>query len=155
MPSKKSTPKAKKPASRKKVGKASDQAGAKARAAAVSQEITTSASSFPIVGVGASAGGLEALEAFFKEMPANTGLAFVLVVHLDPTHISILPELLQKRTRMSVRQVKDGTQVEPDHVYVIPPNKDLSILHGRLHLMELSQPRGVNLPIDSFFRSLA
>jgi two-component system, chemotaxis family, CheB/CheR fusion protein len=79
----------------------------------------------------------------------------VLVVHLDPTHISLMPELLQKRTKMPVCQVKDGTQILPNHVYVIPPNKDLTILHGRLHLMELSQPRGVNLPIDTFFRSLA
>ncbi len=110
---------------------------------------------FPIVGIGASAGGLEALEAFFKALPNDTGLAFVLVVHLDPTHISILPELLQKRTKMSVHQVKDGMQVEPNHVYVIPPNKDLSILHGTLTLMELSQPRGANLPIDYFLRSLA
>jgi len=111
--------------------------------------------SFPIVGMGASAGGLEALESFFKAMPADSGCAFVLVVHLDPTHISIMPELLQKRTKMPVCQVKDGIQIQPNHVYVIPPNKDLTILHGTLHLMELSQPRGVNLPIDTFFRSLA
>ncbi len=110
---------------------------------------------FPIVGIGASAGGLEALEAFFKALPNDTGLAFVLVVHLDPTHISILPELLQKRTKMPVSHVRDGMQVEPNHVYVIPPNKDLSILHGTLTLMELSQPRGANLPIDYFLRSLA
>jgi len=88
-------------------------------------------------------------------MPAAAGFAFVLVVHLDPTHISILPELLQKRTKMRVCQIEDGMQVERDHVYVIPPNKDLTILHGALQLMELTQPRGRNLPIDSFFRSLA
>ena len=110
---------------------------------------------FPIVGIGASAGGLEAFEAFFKAMPVDSGIGFVLVAHLDPTHISILPELLQKRTQMPVHQVKDGMRVEPNHVYVIPPNKDLTILHGTLHLMELTQPRGANLPIDSFFRSLA
>jgi two-component system, chemotaxis family, CheB/CheR fusion protein len=110
---------------------------------------------FPIVGIGASAGGLEALEAFFKLMPSDAGLAFVLVVHLAPTHISILPELLQKRTKMRVCQIADGMQVERNCVYVIPPNKDLTILHGTLNLMDLSQPRGVNLPIDSFFRSLA
>jgi two-component system CheB/CheR fusion protein len=110
---------------------------------------------FPIVGIGASAGGLEALETFFKAMPANSGIGFVLVVHLDPTHISILPEILQKHTKMAVQHVEDGVRIEPDHVYVIPPNKDLTVLHGTLQLMELSQPRGVNLPIDSFYRSLA
>jgi two-component system, chemotaxis family, CheB/CheR fusion protein len=110
---------------------------------------------FPIVGIGASAGGLEAMEAFFKAMPADAGMGFVLVVHLDPTHISILPELLQKHTKMPVSPVKDGIFIKPNHVYVIPPNKDLTILHGTLHLMELMQPRSANLPIDSFFRSLA
>ena len=110
---------------------------------------------FPIVGIGASAGGLEALEALFAAMPADTGIGFVLVVHLDPTHISILPELLQKRTTMPVCQAGDGMVVAPDHVYVIPPNRELSILHGVLHLMDLAQPRHSNLPIDAFLRSLA
>lgn len=110
---------------------------------------------FPIVGIGASAGGLEAMVTFFKAMPVNAGIGFVLVVHLDPTHISLLPELLQKHTKMPVCQIKDGIRVEPDHVYVIPPNKDLTILHGTLYLMHLARPRGANMPIDSFFRSLA
>ena len=110
---------------------------------------------FPMVGIGASAGGLEALEALFKAMPADTGCAFVVVVHLDPTHVSLLPELLQKHTKLFVEQVKDGTPVQPNHIYVIPPNKALTILHGTLHLLDLVQPRGANLPIDSFFRSLA
>ena len=136
----------KKPASRKKAGGALE---AKLPAA---PEI---APGFPIVGIGASAGGLETLETFFKAMPADTGIGFVLVVHLDPTHISLLPELLQKHTRMPVCQIEDGMAVEPNHLYVIPPNKKLTILHGTLQLMELSQPRGRNLPIDSFFRSLA
>jgi len=82
-------------------------------------------------------------------------MAFVLVSHLDPTHISILPELLTKQTKMKVVQITDGMKIEPEHVYVIPPNKDLSILNGKLFLMELSRPRGLNLPIDNFFRSLA
>ena len=111
--------------------------------------------SLPIVGIGASAGGLEAFEAFFKNMPADCGMAFVLIAHLDPTHVSILPELLQKSTKMKVAQAGDGVRVKPNSVYVIPPNKDLSILNGTLQLMGLSQPRGSNLPIDSFFRSLA
>ncbi len=111
--------------------------------------------SFPIVGIGASAGGLETLETLFKAMPPDSGIGFVLVVHLDRTHVSMLPELLQKYTPMPVRQVEDGMLVEPNHVYVIPPNKDLTIVHGTLHLTELVEPRGAKLPIDSFFRSLA
>ncbi|HIG31423.1 MAG TPA: chemotaxis protein CheR [Verrucomicrobiales bacterium] len=110
---------------------------------------------FPIVGIGASAGGLEAFESFFKSTPSNSGMAFILVAHLDPTHVNLLPELLQKKTKMKVQHIADGMHVEPDCVFVIPPNKDLIILHGTLHLMDLKQPRGANLPIDSFFRSLA
>ncbi len=110
---------------------------------------------FPIVGMGASAGGLEAFEAFFQAMPRESGMAFILVSHLDPTHASILPELIRKKTRMKVVQIEDGQKVRPNTVYVIPPNRELAILNGVLHLMELSMPRGMNLPIDSFFRSLA
>jgi two-component system, chemotaxis family, CheB/CheR fusion protein len=110
---------------------------------------------FPIVGMGASAGGLEAFETFFKAMPSDSGMAFVLVAHLDPTHISLLPELVQKHTQMKVFQVEDGVMVEPNAVYVIPPNKNLNLFNGRLQLMDLPHPRGANLPIDSFLRSLA
>lgn len=110
---------------------------------------------FPVVGMGASAGGLEALETFLEAVPPTTGMGFVLVVHLDPTHISIMPELLQKKTQMPVHQVKDGMHVRPNCLYVIPPNQNLSILHGKLHLLELVEPHGSNLPIDSFLRSLA
>jgi len=110
---------------------------------------------FPIVGIGASAGGLEALEQFLKGVPPATGMAFVIVQHLDPTHKGLLPELLQRCTPLSVQQVTDGMTVEPDHVYVIPPNRDLSILHGVLHLLEPVAPRGLRLPIDFFLRSLA
>jgi len=110
---------------------------------------------YPIVGIGASAGGLEALETFFKAMPVDTGIAFVVVVHLDRKHISILPELLQRHTRMSVHQIEDGTRIQRDHVYVIPPNKTLTILRGILHLMDPVERRGGNLPIDTFLRSLA
>ena len=111
--------------------------------------------SFPIVGIGASAGGLEALEQFLGHVPAGSGMAFVIVQHLDPTHKGIMPELLQRATGMKVIQVKDRTKVEPDCVYVIPPNKDMSILHGVLHLLEPAAPRGLRLPIDFFLRSLA
>jgi len=111
--------------------------------------------SFPIVGIGASAGGLEALELFLARVPKNSGMAFVIVQHLDPTRQGIMPELLQRATGMTVVQVKDRTKVQPDCVYVIPPNKDMSILHGVLHLLEPVTPRGLRLPIDFFLRSLA
>ncbi|MDD5139584.1 MAG: chemotaxis protein CheB [Verrucomicrobiales bacterium] len=111
--------------------------------------------SFPIVGIGASAGGLEALEQFLGHVPPYSGMAFVIVQHLDPTHKGIMPELLQRATGMKVIQVRDRTTVRPDCVYVIPPNKDMSILHGVLHLLEPAAPRGLRLPIDFFLRSLA
>ncbi len=111
--------------------------------------------SFPIIGLGASAGGLEALEQFLGHVPPKSGLGFVIVQHLDPTHKGIMAELLQRSTPMPVVQIKDRMKIEPDHVYVIPPNKDLSILRGTLHLLEPSAPRGLRLPIDYFFRSLA
>ena len=112
---------------------------------------------FPIVGMGASAGGLEALEKFFKHVPPASGLAFVIVQHLDPTHTSVLDELLQRCTAMKVSQVEDLTRVQPDHVYVIPPNVDMHLLLGVLHLVKIkaSPARGLQLPINSFFRSLA
>ncbi len=111
--------------------------------------------SFPIVGIGASAGGLEAIEMFLKNVPAGCGMAFVIVQHLDPTHKGIMAELLQRITGMSVVQAKDRMRVKPNFVYVIPSNKDMSILHRTLHLFEPSAPRGMRLPIDFFFRSLA
>lgn len=113
------------------------------------------AGAFPIVGIGASAGGLEALEQFLAGAPDNSGMAYVIVQHLDPTHQGIMAELLQRGTTMKVRQVKDRTKVQPDCVYVIPPNKDMSILRGVLHLLPPVAPRGLRLPIDFFFRSLA
>src|SRR5271170_8272304 len=102
--------------------------------------------SFPIVGLGASAGGLEALEQFLGHVPKGCGLGFVVVQHLDPTHKGILVELLQRFTTMPVVQIKDRMKIEPDHVYVIPPNKDLSMLHDILHLLEPAGPRGLRLP---------
>ena len=110
---------------------------------------------FPIVGIGASAGGLEALEQFLRHVPEISGMAFVVIQHLDPTHKGVMPELLQRATAMEVMQVKDRMKVKPDCVYVIPPNKDMSILHGVLHLFEPSAARGLRLPIDFFLRSLA
>jgi len=110
---------------------------------------------FPVIGIGASAGGLEALERFLSQVPKSSGLAFVIVQHLDPTRQGIMPELLQRTTSMKVIQVRDRTLVQPDCVYVIPPNKDMSILHGVLHLLEPVSPRGLRLPVDFFLRSLA
>ena len=111
--------------------------------------------SVTIVGIGASAGGLEAMEAFLQNVPPSSGMAFVIVQHLDPTHKGILPELLQRVTAMEVVQVTDRMRVKPNGVYVIPPNRDMSILRGVLHLLEPVSPRGRRLPIDFFFRSLA
>jgi two-component system CheB/CheR fusion protein len=111
--------------------------------------------SFPIVGIGASAGGLEAFEQFFTHMPPDSGMAFVLVQHLDPTHESILTDLLKKYTRMPVSQVANKMPVAPNQVYVIPPNRDMALVNGTLHLMAPTMPRGLRLPIDYFFRSLA
>jgi len=110
---------------------------------------------FPIVGIGASAGGLEALEQFFSNMPKDSGMAFVVIQHLDPTHVGFLPELLQRKTDMKVMQVTDNLQAKPNHVYVIPPNRSMSVLNGVLHLFEPTEKRGLRLPIDIFFRSLA
>ena len=110
---------------------------------------------FPIIGIGASAGGLEALEAFLQHVPADSGCAFIVVQHLDPTHSNMLPELLQRGCAMPVSLASEGRKVAPDHVYVIPPNRDLSILHGVLHLFEPTESRGLRLPIDFFFRALA
>jgi two-component system CheB/CheR fusion protein len=109
----------------------------------------------PTVGIGASAGGLEALEQFFNPIPVPNGAAFVVIQHLDPTQQGILPELLQRATPMKVTQAGNGMAIKPNSVYVIPPNKDLSILHGKLHLLDPVAPRGLRLPIDSFFRALA
>jgi two-component system CheB/CheR fusion protein len=110
---------------------------------------------FPIVGIGASAGGLEAFEHFFKHMPPDSIAAFILVPHLDPDHASMMTELLQRFTQMPVTEATDQVQVEPNHVYVIPPNRDMSIFRGSLQLSDPGQPRGSRMPIDSFFRSLA
>ena len=113
------------------------------------------AASFPIVGIGASAGGFEAMEQFLAHVPEKCGMAVVIVQHLDPTRKGHLAELLQRGIRMKVIQVKDRTHVRPDHVYVIPPNKNMSLLHGVLHLFEPTEERGHRLPVDFFLSSLA
>jgi two-component system CheB/CheR fusion protein len=115
----------------------------------------THSTGFPIVGLGASAGGLEAFEQFFRNVPPDSGMAFVLVSHLDPDHVSILTEILQRTTTMSVVEARDQMKVAPDFVYVIPPNRDMAIFHGVLQLSVPDQPRGQRMPIDAFLRSLA
>jgi two-component system, chemotaxis family, CheB/CheR fusion protein len=110
---------------------------------------------FPIVGVGASAGGLEAFKQLLAAVPNKSGIAFVLVQHLPPKHESMLTELLSKTAKLPVLDVTDGMAVVPDHIYVVPPNADLSIEQGSLYLHPLAEGRSRHMPIDSFFRSLA
>lgn len=110
---------------------------------------------FPIVCLGASAGGLEALEQFLSGVPENSGMAYIVIQHLDPTQKGMLPELLRRISGMEVLQVKDLMAVMPNCVYVIPPNKSMSILKGVLHLFEPLETRGLRLPIDFFLHSLA
>src|SRR5882724_9822475 len=114
-------------------------------------------SEFPIIGIGASAGGLAAFETFFAHMPSDSeaGISFVIVQHLDPDHKSILSELVRRYTRMRVFEISDGMKVEPNCAYIILPNKDLALIQGKLQLMEPGARRGLRLPVDFFFRSLA
>jgi two-component system CheB/CheR fusion protein len=148
---------ARRPGSAKARGAASPARGRKGSAQSIPEETPSPqpSVSFPIVGIGASAGGLEALEQFFGRVPARSGMAFVVVQHLDPTRKGLMPELLQRSTELKVVQVRDRAPVRPNCVYVIPPGKDMSILRGVLHLFEPTATRGLRLPIDSFLRSLA
>jgi len=107
------------------------------------------------VGIGASAGGLEAFTQLLRALPTDTGMAFVFVQHLDPTHATVLTDLLSRATRMPTRQIEDGTLVRPDHVYVIPPNHSLTIAGGILRLGSRDNTHGQHLPIDTFLASLA
>jgi len=113
------------------------------------------AAAFPVVGIGASAGGLDAYRRLMECLPVDTGMAFVLVQHLDPLHPSLLAELIGNATRMPVTEATDGLAVEPNQVYTIPPNVTLGIMHGRLQILERIVERGRHLPVDEFLRSLA
>ena len=119
------------------------------------EKIVKPASPSFVVGLGASAGGLEALGSFFDAMPADSGMAFVVIQHLSPAHKSMMAELLSRHTRMPVCQAEDGATAEPNHVYLIPPKKRLTIFNGKLLLTEWGLKNGPNLPIDTFFSSLA
>ena len=113
------------------------------------------ATGFPIVGIGASAGGLEALQQFFRNFPVDSGLSFVVVSHLDPTHPSMLAEILQRATIMPVVEAVDELKIAPNHVYIIPPNRVMIISRGCLQLSMPEEPQGMRMPIDSFLCSLA
>ncbi len=108
-----------------------------------------------IVGIGASAGGLEAIELFFSRMPADTGISFIVIQHLSPDYKSLMVELLSKRTDMPVLRAEDGMLVEENTIYLIPPKKNLTIFHSKLFLKEQDRVQGINLPIDLFLQSLA
>jgi len=111
--------------------------------------------SFPVVGIGASAGGLEAFSQLLANLPANTGMAFLLVQHLDPTHGSFLVEILAKKTGMPIEEAREGTEVSPDHVYVLPPNSTLTLAGDRLHLATRETIEQRRSPVDILFESLA
>lgn len=108
-----------------------------------------------VVGIGASAGGLETFENFFKMMPTDSGMAFILVTHLEPMHVSMLPELLQKSTAMPVQQACDGMAVQPNQIYIIPPDHDLGLMNGTMQLFRQQKSSTPRAPINYFFRSLA
>jgi len=115
----------------------------------------TSDESFPIVGIGASAGGLEAFTQLLRELPSDVNMALVLVQHLDPTYKSMLTELLSRTTSLTVLEVTDGVRVKPRHVYVIPPNTAMTISERVLHLTARVEVEGKHMPIDHFLLSLA
>lgn len=108
-----------------------------------------------VVGIGGSAGGLEAFERLFANMPTDTGMAFVVIQHLDPNHKALMPELLQRATEMRVVEIENGTEVEPNQVFVLPPGYYVSIQNGRLWLSPPTAPHGTRAPVDFFFQSLA
>lgn len=107
------------------------------------------------VGIGASAGGLDALEKFLSNVKEKSGMAFIIVQHMDPTHKSGLVNILSRYTKLKVQEVEDGVEVFADNVYIIPPNKDMGILDGKLQLMEPLEPHGLRMPINYFFTTLA
>ena len=110
---------------------------------------------FPLVAIGASAGGLDAFEHFFRQLSSECNMSFVLITHLDPTHESSLDELISRYTDLKVKVAQDGIQVTPNSIFILPPNRTMSISNGILALKEPSKPHGQRLPIDDFFRSLA
>jgi two-component system CheB/CheR fusion protein len=116
---------------------------------------STEKKAFPVIGIGASAGGLEALETFFSHMTSDSGMAFVVIQHLAPRHKSILGEILKKDTQMTVLEIQDGMKIEPNQVYLNPPDKDVALSQGAFRLAQPSALTRVRMPIDFCFRSLA
>jgi two-component system CheB/CheR fusion protein len=125
------------------------------RKATAEDDAKPSSGLFPIVGIGASAGGLEAFSELLRHLPEKTGMAFVLVQHLDPKHGSVLQEILSRTTKIPVTEVTQGVVVQPDHAYVIPANTNLTLKNGMLELGSRVLTRGQHMPINAFFRSLA
>jgi len=123
--------------------------------AELEQENLSAEGLLPLVAIGASAGGLESLNQFFQVMPASSGCAFVIVSHLDPKHVSILADLIQHKTTMKVSSAREGVKVLENCVYVIPPNTNMTLVNGVLHLHELTIPSTLNHPINTFFQSVA
>jgi two-component system CheB/CheR fusion protein len=150
QPSKSTSKSAKSAAARKPLS-----AGMRKKSVSSETQARKARSRFPIVGIGTSAGGLDALEHFLRHVPRSSGLAYVIVQHLDPTHKGMLPELLRRFTDMRVYEVHTRMQVRPDCVYVIPPKKDLSMLRGVLLPVDPDRSGGLRLPVDRFFRALA
>jgi two-component system, chemotaxis family, CheB/CheR fusion protein len=141
--------------SRSKRQQSSPQPASQARKDGAGPELGAGAVPFPVVGVGASAGGLEALTLFLKGLSANLGMAYILVPHLDPHRESAFTQILERLTQMPVQQVQDRVRIEADHIYVIPPNRDLKLTDSHLHISDREQPRITTATIDTFFRSLA
>ena len=112
-------------------------------------------SSFPIIGMGGSAGSFHAFEKFFMHMPIRSGMAFVIIMHLDKSHVIDVARILQPITSMAIKEAHDGVMVQPDHIYIIPPGKDMGIHNGQLLLMEASRYKGAHMSIDYFLQSLA
>src|SRR5262245_59312597 len=140
--------KKKKSSGRSKAGGAKQSAAKDSAQAGEQSSGSDAAADFPIVGIGASAGGLQALQRIFDAMPDEPGCAFVVVQHLDPTRRSLTAELLAKHTRMRMCEVHDSPEVQVNTVYVIPPGKYLSISNGSLQLSEPDQPRGARMAAD-------
>src|SRR5271157_5020010 len=130
-------------------------AGPPAESLDVTEAARSSDAPFVVVGVGASAGGLEALSDLLANLPANTGMAVVVVQHLDPQHESMLSNLLSRATNVPVLEAEQGLAVSPDHVYVIPKNTTMTIAQGVLHLAPRDGTNGPHMPIDLFLKSLA
>src|SRR5207253_4858293 len=131
-------------------GKSKRQSAAKAQIAPPARESNTT-----VVAIGASAGGIEALTDLMTYLSPDTGMAYVLVQHLDPKHHSILTDLLAKHTEIKVAEVQDGMHVVPDHLFVIPPNASMTITDHSLQLRPREESHGIHMPIDHFMRSLA